>query len=319
MRLLTCRLGPLRAGEAVGLQPAFARSSASCLTLISQPQPPLQPPAEAQAVNGVPAAPAPGPMAALRRRGAAPAAEAAEPAAAALEAAAGAASPGAAAAAHDAAVAATAGGAPRRRPARQRARAVLPRELVPEHYQDPHILGWCVAVASPMLPPIPHQLLTSRLTHTRPPGYHARSQTLALGCACPCAAASQPAWRRPSRTQPPAYRLHGWAHCRLRRRPLLRRYRPPGGFRKNLGSLFRLHNETGNVWSHLVRLLLSVLLFRWSRDSPPTSFQQAGLMGKEAAAHPSSQRCPLCNADWVHHLCLPHGCHRAPEARAAGV
>jgi adiponectin receptor len=56
---------------------------------------------------------------------------------------------------------------------------VLPRELVPEHYQDPHILGW---------------------------------------------------------------------------------YRPPGGFRKNLASLFRLHNETGNVWSHLIGFIIFVCL-----------------------------------------------------------
>lgn len=34
------------------------------------------------------------------------------------------------------------------------------------------------------------------------------------------------------------------------------RYRPRAGFRRSLASLFSLHNETGNVWSHLLGCVL---------------------------------------------------------------
>jgi hypothetical protein len=38
------------------------------------------------------------------------------------------------------------------------------------------------------------------------------------------------------------------------------RYRPQGDWRRSLGSLFRLHNETGNVWTHLVGFLIFLCL-----------------------------------------------------------
>ncbi|KAL4432151.1 hypothetical protein ABPG77_005913 [Micractinium sp. CCAP 211/92] len=37
-------------------------------------------------------------------------------------------------------------------------------------------------------------------------------------------------------------------------------YRPPGGFRNSLASLFRLHNESGNIWTHLVGFIIFIFL-----------------------------------------------------------
>ncbi|PSC75369.1 Heptahelical 4 isoform 2 [Micractinium conductrix] len=111
---------------------------------------------------------------------------------------------GAAAAAHDAAVAAvagTAGGAPPRRPARQRAASLLPYELTPEHYRD-------------------------------------------------------------------NVYIHHW-------------YRPPGGFRKSLASLFRLHNETGNVWTHLLGFIIFIFLTAATVHLKPAPLR----LGADALAH----------------------------------
>ncbi|KAI3423893.1 hypothetical protein D9Q98_009727 [Chlorella vulgaris] len=41
---------------------------------------------------------------------------------------------------------------------------------------------------------------------------------------------------------------------------ILHWYRPQGGFRRSLSSLFRLHNETGNVWTHLIGFVIFIFL-----------------------------------------------------------
>ena len=61
--------------------------------------------------------------------------------------------------------------------------------------------------------------------------------------------------RRPVRRSAPSLRALlsvELTAAHLRSPHILHWYRPVGGFRKSLGSLFRLHNETVNVWSHLI-------------------------------------------------------------------
>ena len=220
-------------------------------------------------------------MAALRRRGAVPAQDgAAEDAAPALAAADGATAPAASAAAHNAAVAATAGGAPRRRPARQRARAVLPRELVPEHYQDPHILGWCA--------PLPNSPLTGRYPLCNPLATAFRLGKLAA------------VWPLLQFSPPPrCFNLAAEPPCPPTR-ARCRRYRPPGGFRKNLASLFRLHNETGNVWSHLIGFLIFVCL-----TAATVHLKPAPLVRRRGGGEGGAGRGPRGRAPQHGLACLP--------------
>lgn len=41
---------------------------------------------------------------------------------------------------------------------------------------------------------------------------------------------------------------------------ILKGYRPQGTFRRNLRSLWQLHNETGNIWTHLIGFLIFLFL-----------------------------------------------------------
>ena len=108
---------------------------------------------------------------------------------------------------------------------------------------------------------------------------------------------------------------------------ILRHYRGVWPFRKSLSSLFWLHNETGNIWTHLIG--------EWGGRGARVGARWARVWGAAAGLElqrsPSRLRSPPPPPPPPHththhhhthrlpHLPAAHLCHAAPQASAAGA